>query len=404
MITSILLKNFKCIPNIPFKLNKVNIFSGYNGRGKSSILQSIMMLSQSIKKNNLNSLEKIHLNGDLINLGDFDEILNNDHLDKFEINLGLQSNDIEHNISFGYKLSDIDIKVGEICKCIIDNDDFFDSVGSNDINVNNDNKILAKLLPSYINSILGSNNIHYVSANRGGPVKFVEKMEIPEVHKVGRNGNFTINTLSTYKEKVSSKMNISNNDEHEYDLVTATTKWIEFIMNGGNVNVEDYAKNENKRSSTLSLQFGFENNNSSRKFESYNVGFGYSYILSIIVSALIAKEGNILIIENPEAHLHPKAQLNLSYLLAKLTGNGVQVFIETHSEHIVNGFRIAALKDDFSLNNNDLNIFFFNYDFSITQLKIEKNGKIKNWPEGFFDQYQHELAEILKLGRNNYDS
>lgn len=152
MITSILLKNFKCIPNIPFKLNKVNIFSGYNGRGKSSILQSIMMLSQSIKKNNLNSLEKIHLNGDLINLGDFDEILNNDHLDKFEINLGLQSNDIEHNISFGYKLSDIDIKVGEICKCIIDNDDFFDSVGSNDINVNNDNKILAKLLPSYINS------------------------------------------------------------------------------------------------------------------------------------------------------------------------------------------------------------------------------------------------------------
>lgn len=126
--------------------------------------------------------------------------------------------------------------------------------------------------------------------------------------------------------------------------------------------------------------------------------------MSIIVSALIAKEGNILIIENPEAHLHPKAQLNLSYLLAKLTGNGVQVFIETHSEHIVNGFRIAALKDVFSLNNNDLNIFFFNYDFSITQLKIEENGKIKNWPEGFFDQYQHELAEILKLGRNNYDS
>lgn len=106
------------------------------------------------------------------------------------------------------------------------------------------------------------------------------------------------------------------------------------------------------------MQFGFENNNSSRKFESYNVGFGYSYILSIIVSALIAKEGNILIIENPEAHLHPKAQLNLSYLLAKLTGNGVQVFIETHSEHIVNGFRIAALKDGFSLNNKDLNIFF----------------------------------------------
>lgn len=286
-----------------------------------------------------------------------------------------------------------------MCKCVIDNEDLFDSVGSNNKSTNNDNKILAKLLPAYINSILGSHNIHYVSANRCGPVKFVEKMEIPEVHKVGRNGNFTINTLSTYKEKVSRKMNISNDDANEYDLITATTKWIGFIMNGGDVNVEDYAKNENRRSSTLSLQFGFEKNGFQRKFEAYNVGFGYSYILSIVVSALIAKEGNILIIENPEAHLHPKAQLNLAYLLAKLTGNGVQVFVETHSEHIVNGFRIAALKDDYTLNNNDLNILFFDYDFNIIQLEIEENGKIGNWPTGFFDQYQHELAEILKLGR-----
>lgn len=399
MITSIRLKNFKCIPEHTFKLKRMNVFAGYNGRGKSSILQSVMMLSQSIKKSNLNSLEKIHLNGDFINLGDFDEILNDDHQDKFEIDLGLKVNETEHAISFGYKLSDTDIKIGGMCKCVIDNEDLFDSVGSNNKSTNNDNKILAKLLPAYINSILGSHNIHYVSANRCGPVKFVEKIEIPEVHKVGRNGNFTINTLSTYKERVSRKMNISNDDPNEYDLITATTKWIGFIMNGGDVNVEDYAKNENRRSSTLSLQFGFEKNGFQRKFEAYNVGFGYSYILSIVVSALIAKEGNILIIENPEAHLHPKAQLNLAYLLAKLTGNGVQVFVETHSEHIVNGFRIAALKDDYTLNNNDLNILFFDYDFNIIQLEIEENGKIGNWPTGFFDQYQHELAEILKLGR-----
>lgn len=65
----------------------------------------------------------------------------------------------------------------------------------------------------------------------------------------------------------------------------------------------------------------------------------------------------------------------------------------------MNGFRIAALKDDYTLNNNDLNILFFDYDFNIIQLEIEENGKIGNWPTGFFDQYQHELAEILKLGR-----
>lgn len=398
MLTSIFLKNFKCIPDTPFILNKVNIFTGYNGRGKSSILQSIMVLSQSINKNNLNSLEKIHLNGDFISLGDFDEVLKDDHLDSFEINLGLKSDHEEHNISLGYTLSD-DIKVCKICKCIIDDDDLFDSVGSNKLNDKTRTKGLLKQLPAYINSILASYNIHYVSANRCGPVKFVEKREIPEVHKVGRNGNFTINTLSTYKEIVSKRMNVLPEDDNEYDLLTATTKWIEYIMNGGLVNVEDYTADK-KRSSTLSLQFGFDRIGNSRKFESYNVGFGYSYILSIVVSALIAKEGNIIIIENPEAHLHPKAQLNMAFLLAKLVDNGVQVFIETHSEHIVNGFRIAALKEEYSLTNRDLNILFFDYDFSINQLKVESNGKIKNWPNGFFDQYQYELAEILTLGRN----
>ena len=194
-------------------------------------------------------------------------------------------------------------------------------------------------------------------------------------------------------------MNISSYDDNEYDLLTVTTKWIDYIMSGGMVNVEDYAADK-KRSSTLSLQFGFNSIGNNRKFESYNVGFGYSYILSIVVSALIAKEGNIFIVENPEAHLHPKAQLNLAFLLAKLVDNGVQVFIETHSEHIVNGFRLAALKEEFSLSNKDLNILFFDNDFCIQQLKVESNGKIKNWPSGFFDQYQYELSEILTLGRN----
>lgn len=399
MLTSIYLKNFKCFSENRFNLNKINIFAGYNGRGKSSILQSIIILSQSIKKNNLNSLEKVHLNGDFVSLGDFDEILNDDYIDCFEISIGLKTSNESHQILLGYKLSD-DIKVGEIFKCIVDDDNLFDYLGANNNTDSTATKGLSKQLPAYINSILGSYNIHYVSANRCGPVKFVEKMEIPEVHKVGKNGNFTINTISTYKDKVSSKMNISQEDKNEYDLLTSVTNWIEFIMNGGSVNVEDYTDNK-KRSSTLSLQFGFKKDiGESRNFESYNVGFGYSYILSIVVSALIAKEGNILIIENPEAHLHPKAQLNLTLLLAKLVDNGVQVFIETHSEHIVNGFRIAALKDEYKLKHDDLNILFFDKDFNVNQLQLEKNGKIRNWPSGFFDQYTQELAEILKLGRN----
>ena len=72
--------------------------------------------------------------------------------------------------------------------------------------------------------------------------------------------------------------------------------------------------------------------------------------------------------------------------------------METHSEHVINAFRLAALKDEYDLVNNDVHIFFFDSDFSIKSLHIEPNGRIPEWPSGFFDQYQKELAEILRLG------
>lgn len=167
-------------------------------------------------------------------------------------------------------------------------------------------------------------------------------------------------------------------------------------MGNGYLYVNDGKGKE--RTTTLSLEFQFQSKDSTRSFQSYNVGFGYSYVLSIIVTALIAKKGNIVIIENPEAHLHPQAQKHIAYMLAKLASRGVQVFIETHSEHIVNAFRLAALKNEYKLSNDDMSIFFFDSDYKIQLLHIEPSGRIPNWPKGFFDQYQQELAEIMTLG------
>lgn len=395
MIREIKLENFKCIPQFTFNLNKVNLFTGYNGRGKSSVLQSILMMSQSIKKDRLNSLERLHLNGTLIDLGDFDEILTNDRITNLGIELVLENDDKNHHLSFGYQLSDDDIKVGTICRCIIDHEDYFDTVGGNN-NPDTSTPKSVKQFPSYINSILGMSNIHYVAADRLGPVKFVEKLEVPEFHRVGKNGIFTINTLSTYKENIPIEMNLDKNDYTEHNLQEAATQWMGYIMGNGYLYVNDGKGKE--RTTTLSLEFQFQSKDSTRSFQSYNVGFGYSYVLSIIVTALIAKKGNIVIIENPEAHLHPQAQKHIAYMLAKLASRGVQVFIETHSEHIVNAFRLAALKNEYKLSNDDMSIFFFDSDYKIQLLHIEPSGRIPNWPKGFFDQYQQELAEIMTLG------
>ena len=64
----------------------------------------------------------------------------------------------------------------------------------------------------------------------------------------------------------------------------------------------------------------------------------------------------------------------------------------------MNAVRLAVLKEEFDIRNDQIGVFFFDSDYSKRDLKIEKNGRINDWPSRFFDQYQHELAEILQRG------
>lgn len=403
MLKRIGFDNFKCLSGKQFDLDKVNVFTGYNGRGKSSVMQAILMLSQSVKKDDMNSISHLHVNGDFVKLGDFDELLSNTDQLQFGLDMIL-SNSEDHRIHLGYEMTN-DYKVGRLNECFIDGVSYFDTNSS----LQSENPLSnivgggdLKLLPPYINKQFYSQNLHYVAADRKGPVKFVERDEIPDVFRVGADGSHTINIISAYKDKVSKAMNIADDDDKEYDLQTAVTMWINEIMHGGSVSVVGNAtramdeQGNPKKSTILKLDFGVKDDG--HTYPSYHVGFGYSYILSIVVTALIAKENDIVIIENPEAHLHPEAQTRLTFLLAKLGARGVQVFVETHSEHVISGFRLAALKKEYALNNEDVRIFFFDFDFNMIPLKIEPNGKIPRWPDRFFDQYQQELAEILKLG------
>lgn len=332
MIKQISFSNFKCLNGKTFELNKLNVFSGYNGRGKSSVLQGLLMLSQSTGFG-AGSLIKLHLNGNLISLGDFDEILTNDSDCNVEFNLITDDSQFE-NINLGYTLSEEDIKIGTIDKCIINDVDYFDTIGSLSPTSASDHPIsrqFSKSIPEGLIKLL--RNIHYISANRVGPVKYVEKKEVPDTHKIDPQGLNVINTSASYGEQIPNSMNLDNSGS-EIELKEALSQWMNYIMTGGAISLPD-----DKKSPVLSIEFDITNSNNTRTFSSYNVGFGYSYILAIVITALIAKKDSLVIIENPEAHLHGQAQSRLTELLARLASRGVQLFVETHSEHIINGFR-----------------------------------------------------------------
>jgi predicted ATPase len=119
--------------------------------------------------------------------------------------------------------------------------------------------------------------------------------------------------------------------------------------------------------------------------------------LPIIDSGLIAKPGEILIIENPEAHLHPYAQSIIAKFLSLVSKTGVQVFIESHSDHILNGLRIEVY--DQVIKNEDLNVLYFDNDLDsiYTKIEIDSEGGVLNWPEKFFDQATKDLNYLYGM-------
>jgi predicted ATPase len=169
-------------------------------------------------------------------------------------------------------------------------------------------------------------------------------------------------------------------------------EWLNYILEGAKIDIRG------KDSESSILYMLLNNKQNSYAYKPVNVGFGYSYILPLIITGLIAKPGEIVMIENPEAHLHPRAQSRIAEFFAMVASTGVQVFMESHSEHILNGFRVSLLKNEIPLHYDELAIHYFNENFESEELVVDKKGKIENWPYGFFDQEEIDLATIFKFG------
>jgi predicted ATPase len=374
MIRKIKLQNFKCFDSeITFDTSKINVWAGYNGRGKSTVMQSILLVSQSVCR--YDNVETLDVNGTYVSLGVFEDLVNNKTNEKV-ILFSFDTDECDEFL-LGYKESDAYERKGNLCKMIVGADDYFASASllsdeNASLKIDTQNAISIDC-PSEI--IYLFKNIYFISADRKGPQLFEQKSDINSFNPIGTKGEYMLNYISKHSE---SKNEIN--------------QWLSYIMDDGAISLNG----DSKESTVLSLNFCFAGD--SNKFKSIDVGYGYSYALSIIVS-LIAMQKGILIIENPEAHLHPMAQLRLTEMIAKMVGaKPIQVFIETHSEHIVNGFRIAAIKEKFGIDNTDLSIYFFDKDYSVQHLEVQPNGRIANWPKGFFDQFEYEMAQIIQLG------
>ncbi len=362
MTRSITISDFKCFLNQPFSLGSLTVLAGQNSSGKSTVIQSLLLsraayLNYSRQSNNIVGA-KVHLNGPFsLELGNTLEVVR-------------RGKKIEDSF-FSFSVKG-DSGNGLFVKF------FADRTTTNCYHV----EINDLQHSGHIN--LTDSKFYYLSAERIGP-RLHHTFEPQNFPHAGYRGERTFQLLSGENLPVDRNRCFDEQEPAE-TLFYQTRKWLEFVIPGANF---DNASLVGK-SRVIEGTFG--------QSMPPNVGFGISYALPIIVNSLTAQKGGMMLIENPEAHLHPKGQSNMGFFLGKIAAAGVQIVVETHSEHLINGIRKAVLSIS-GFSNNDVNIYFFKGENnkSVTPIEINSSGDLIPFPVDFFDQARQDLFEILKL-------
>ncbi|MFK7797174.1 MAG: DUF3696 domain-containing protein [Aureispira sp.] len=384
MIQSIELTNFKAIKQKYFPLGKLNLLLGLNGQGKSSFIQSLLLLRQSDKLPNgelkLNSGE----NG-LVNIGTSQDALYQ-YSPNNEFSIGLQFKE-------------------QAPYCM----NFIHQMDADILKQKSTDSIDRKLLEHNSEEALFNSKFQYLNAQRIEPkaTNIASYSNVMEANSIGKHGQYTAHYIELRGNEPIQFDNLLHPKSKTVDRFTKKETVDRRLLNQINLWLGEISPGVNVITSKIStdiilLEYEFEQPNlgSTNKFKPENVGFGISYSLHVLTALLSAQPGGLVIIENPESHIHPQGQSTLGRLITLLALNDVQIVIETHSDHILNGIRVGikehpALKDETML-------FFFkkivdkHEQFaSVINIKIDKNGTLSNYPQHLLDEWSNQLSKLV---------
>ena len=134
-----------------------------------------------------------------------------------------------------------------------------------------------------------------------------------------------------------------------------------------------------------------------------DVGFGVSQMLPVLVLGLRSHESSILLLEQPEIHLHPRLQANLADFLLTLAEQKLRLIVETHSDHFINRLRRRIAEDPTDELRNKVSILFVHpphdgQGAKVEPLRVDRFGVIENWPPNFLPEAADEAEAIFLAG------
>lgn len=349
MIEKLEISGLKSVRKLNIDCKGLNVFVGPNSSGKSSVLQSLLLFSQNIA-------EPVGLNGKMVALGNYREAA-----------CVWNRQCIQVIVHYDGEIGKLQIKEEE--------------ENQNQVNVTFSESIIKNRL-NYKN-----HKLQYLSCQRIGAQDLYKK-NLNDDTRLGINGEYAPYYLLAHGtdeiENQMCKYKLSGT------LLGQVNWWLEYIVGAG-ISVEDLPGTD-----FLKVMYRTEQCENIRP---KNIGSGDSYLLSLLVMLLASQAEDILIIENPEIHLHPSSQSRLCELFYLVAKSGRQIFVETHSDHIFNGIRAGIAREEMC--QDIVSVDFLSLDHELctqnTVVQIGKHGRILNQEKYLFDQFDVDLERMLGI-------
>jgi len=444
------IENFKSIKKLHnFEIKPFTILSGVNSSGKSSFIQLLLLLKQTIEANN----KPMVLEGNYYNAGNYIDIVSGKNLDnKLSISFEYEEYEISETINYIDSTAKAILKSYDNYKVIIsitfnfnnpsiyvehfkinvvsnnetvlfinctisDNNEyvikegngfFTKDIRNEDINITaidftsffplsyekkTDDLIVKEFIKvDWVKTIINSffDNISYLKPNREYPKDFYTTVN--KLDNVGVKGEHTAQIL---EENAKQSLNYYKIDILEdrivYSVVESTlAEAVKYWM----CNYFEVASNliAEKEKETYKITL---TNKLGLKTSIKHVGFGISQLLPIVVEGLRMSNNGTLIIEQPEIHLHPKLQSKLYDFLYGLTKQGKKIIVETHSSHFITRMRRRIAEDETNVMVNQIGLTFIEGDI-FRSIELDDYGTMDYYPEDFIEGSNKELKAIIK--------
>jgi predicted ATPase len=383
MITGIQIDRFKNLHHTSLlKMSRVNILSGANGRGKSSFCQSLLMLSQTWRRG---MMESFLPSGMWKDLGTYDDIVfafDNDKTISIHIITDAVS---ENDFELLYRRSHDNPTLGELQDVKVGGMAINDDSGSSDEedessegDEDGQSEVGIRLASLRdFPSLMALQRMYYVAAERIAAPNHQLLDETTPYDYLAPNGENVLNVLWKYRNS---------------GCIERVEEMLKRVLDDGRIKLETAGDR------LILLINSVDDGN---YYQPVNVGYGYSYILSLITAVVLAPKDSFIIVENPEAHLHPSAQATMiNELLTVAKERDIQLIIETHSDHVLNTALRAV--HDHRIDLEDLEVLFFSKSVNedeiseskVRNLEINRLGHIINPPKQFFEQYSIDLRAL----------